>query len=417
MLKSVLSALLFLISVAAGLAQPPLVAPCLQCHAQTLTGAHAGLACVSCHGMHGNLSNPAAMAHAAAGCVGCHPGTAQIFEQAMSTRQDEIAFCQRSWSQADPDFFDTNCMGCHVTRCLDCHGASGHAIERPDSEVCQQCHNGYYVGWDYAGRAPREDSVRYQRGAMAQGQHYLKMRPDVHFEAGMVCGDCHSMNSLQQGRPSSRRCVDCHQPDPQVIEHRVAAHLEKMECVSCHAAWSAQEYGTFYIQTRDSSNRDYFRVRKTTEHYVKSSYLKRQGLPVLGLNAQGQVSPIRPQFIAYFSAMANNQALGAENRLMAAEWKAYRPHTVRRGAPLCDSCHSAAQRFMLEEPGKQIYRPDLDGLGLESFWRAAGQRVVNGSFYPASRFQRLLNRERDYAKLYVEKWQSFLSNDGASSEQ
>ncbi|MCD6525570.1 MAG: cytochrome C [Desulfuromonas sp.] len=412
-LKSVLSALLLLSSVAGAVAAP---APCQRCHEQNLVGVHQRLACLDCHGAYGNLGKPTSMATAAAGCVHCHAESDHIFRQAMTTRQAEQRFCQRSWGQADHDFFAVNCTGCHVTNCLDCHGDDGHAIHSPGSEACYRCHNGYFVGWEFAGRAPREDSIRYQRGPEDNAQHYLKMRPDVHADAGMDCGDCHNMASLQAGKQVAQHCLGCHDPDPQVIEHSIPAHMQKLECVSCHAGWAAQEYGTFYIQTRDSSNRSYFRVRKTNDQYVKSSYLKRQDLPPLGLNEGGRVAPIRPQFIAYYSEMENNKPIGAENRLLAAEWKAFAPHTIRRGTPMCDSCHGNARRFMLEPLAQRIYRPDLDGLGLDSFWRTEGQTVVNGSFFSPARFNRMSKKSTEYSRKYVEKWQNFLKKDGASSE-
>ncbi|MEA3464869.1 MAG: selenite/tellurite reduction operon b-type cytochrome iron-sulfur cluster-binding subunit ExtO [Thermodesulfobacteriota bacterium] len=394
--------------------QLKMATPCQNCHDSVVVGAHATLLCQDCHGADGDLFEPTTIDNKAHGCSGCHKQAEHIFDHAMSTREAEQQFCQRSWSQADPQFFERNCMGCHVTRCLDCHG-EGHAINLPDVETCVSCHNGYFVGWDYSSRAPREDSVRYQRGGQNHGQYFLKMRPDVHFEVGMDCSDCHTMTSLQEGKIVARRCVDCHDPDPQVIEHSIDAHMYKLECVSCHAAWAAQEYGSFYIQTRNSSNRDYFRVKPVSDQYVKSAYLKRQDVPPLGLNERGLVAPIRPQFIAYYSEMKNNQPVGEENRLLAAQWKAFTPHTIRRGTVMCDGCHGNARRFMLEPLSRRIYRPDMDGLGLESFWRSVGQTVVNGAFYSPDQFTRMSQKTTEYKRKYVEKWQNFLKKDADSS--
>ncbi len=78
---------------------------------------------------------------------------------------------------------------------------------KPGVATCQKCHKGYYTGWDYSGRAPREDNMRYQRGLAVNGETFLKMLPDVHYQAGMTCGACHSMSSLIQGKKSSKACV------------------------------------------------------------------------------------------------------------------------------------------------------------------------------------------------------------------
>ncbi|OQY16246.1 MAG: cytochrome C [Desulfobacteraceae bacterium 4572_35.1] len=410
--------------------------PCGQCHQVTIDGVHSHLQCRDCHGSvvagdgasKAKFDNPADMLNGASGCASCHKGTEHIFHQAMTTRAAEQQFCQRSWGRADPDFYSQNCVGCHVSSCLDCHSANidnggnvsdgkfavqhgGHAIQRPDSTVCYRCHNGYFIGWDYAGRAPREDSLRYQRGPQANGQYFLKMLPDIHYEAGLECSDCHTMASLQRGDKAAKRCRDCHTPDPEVIEHSIDAHLNRMECASCHAAWAAQDYGSYYIRTINSSNRQYFRVRELNDKYVKSSYLKRQDLPQLGLNDQGLIAPIRPQFIAYYCEMNNNVPVGEENRQLAAQWKAFAPHTIRRGAPMCDSCHGNARRFMLQPLDQRVYRPDLDGLHLECFWRSQGQTLVNGSFYSQQQFDSMSQKTSEYARKYVEKWQSFLKKD------
>ena len=80
--------------------------------------------------------------------------------------------------------------------------------------------------------APREENMRYQRGPTPYGEPFLKMLPDVHAERGMGCSACHSMKSLVAGQRSSKSCRECHQPDPKVIEHSIAAHMEKLECAA-----------------------------------------------------------------------------------------------------------------------------------------------------------------------------------------
>jgi hypothetical protein len=304
-----------------------------------------------------------------------------------------------------------------VQTCFDCHGANGHQLARPGKEDCHSCHRGYYVGADYYGMAPREDALRYQRGPAFQGEHFLKMSTDVHQRAGLSCGDCHSMASLAAGRNHSASCRDCHEPDPQVIEHGIAAHLDKLECYACHSAWTAQEYGTFFIRFTESSLQQHFRVRsdQTADNYVRSAYLRLQNLPPLGINERGLVSPIRPQFLAYFTDVAGAGAVGEENRLLAAEWKALFPHSIQRGTPMCDACHDSPERFLLGNPEQRIYRPEQDGLTLGSFWEQAGQRVSNGTFYPRERYEQMSGRSAEYVKAYVEKWKRLTESVDVSS--
>jgi hypothetical protein len=389
---------------------------CTVCHKVTLKGIHAALSCLSCHGNPIKpLGNPAAATNHAAGCVGCHRGYGSLFTHAMATRRSEKLFVNRTIGTIDPKFFQKNCNACHLSGCSDCHGGDGHNIAKATDRSCFACHKGYFVGTDYYGMAPREDSNRYQRGDVAYGETYLKMTPDVHAEAGMKCGACHSMKSLATGGTSSKKCLDCHTVNKKIIEHRISAHLEKMECSACHSAWAAQEYGTFYLRFTDSPSQDKYRVRYNEDTYVKSAYLRKQDAPPLGINARGKVSPIRPEFLFYFTDIKNDRPVGKENRLLAAEWKAFFPHTVRRGTVMCEGCHDNPRRFIMEKPEDRIYQLQADGMTLPSFWDRTGQKVTNGDFLPVSRYLQLGKKSPAYKKAYIEKWQTLINHVENSS--
>jgi len=378
--------------------------------------AHAALACAACHRQGGSFSDPAGRESRAAACVSCHPGCDAIFDRAMGTRSGERQFVERSWGRMDPGFFAKNCNSCHLKGCLDCHGEP-HAIARPGTAACQKCHKGYYTGWDYSGRAPREDNMRYQRGIAVNGETFLKMLPDVHYRKGLKCGDCHSMASLA-GKAPAKGCLSCHRPSEKVIEHRIKAHLTRLECYACHAAWGAQEYGTFFLRFRDQKLKEDFDLKPgPSDEYLRSAYLKRQDAPPLGLNAAGRLSPIRPQFLAYFTDIELARNRGPENLFLAAEWRAFFPHTVQRGTLTCEGCHDNPRRFLLEPSAQRIYELKKDGLQRESFWRQEGQRVVNGSFFSAARYRKLSEKNAAYTKGYLEKWKRLLDRVEPSSRR
>ncbi|PLX81744.1 MAG: cytochrome C [Desulfuromonas sp.] len=389
---------------------------CGACHRDAVQGVHRGLECSACHGAGGEIARPSSAAGGAPGCVSCHEGFDAMFHGPMATREVERRFVAQTYGRHDPGFFDNNCSGCHVSDCLDCHGEKGHEIARPTGEACLSCHKGYFVGWDYFGRAPREDHQRYQRGPQAQGENYLKMRPDLHAEIGLQCGECHSMASLAAGEKASKGCADCHRPDDGVIEHRIDAHRDKLECYACHSAWAAQEYGTFFLRLGDAEARRHFRLRQDPEsEYVRSAYLKRQDAPPLGLNGAGRVSPVRPQFIAFQSDLREDAPEAGENRLLAARWKAFFPHTVRSGTVMCEGCHEDGRRFLLEKEEDRIYGLRRDGLDLDSFWSQKGQQVEGGGFLSAERFATMRERGEAYSRAYVEKWKRLIDRVADSS--
>jgi hypothetical protein len=99
--------------------------------------------------------------------------------------------------------------------------------------------------------------------------------------------------------------------------------------------------------------------------------------------------------------------------MVAAEWRAFAPHTIQRGTAGCAACHENPRRFLAEPESDRIYLLRKDGLPLDSFWSREGQRVMNGGFYPAERMSVKGNRE--YIKGSVEKWRTFLGHVGPSS--
>lgn len=326
----------------------------------------------------------------------------------MATRARERAFAHRAFGAAEGDqFFAASCSGCHVRGCDDCHGAGLHPVGRPSNEACLRCHNGYSVGWQFEGKAPREDHERYRRGSTSQGEPFLRMLPDVHFERGMTCGDCHPMSSLHEGG-RAKGCIDCHpNPAASVPEHSIAAHLTGMECVACHGAWAPQEYGTFLIRARRDDQKEAFSVVRTWGEWRKSSHLKRQDAPPLGVNRAGRVAPIRPHYILF----ATDTPREWENRLLAAEWRAFAPHTVRRGTVPCGGCHDSPRRFILEPPEDRLYRLEEDGFPLRSWWDREQQTVINGSFMPVDRHVKMNRKTPEYARQVVRQWQTILGPD------
>jgi hypothetical protein len=333
----------------------------------------------------------------------------------MATREAERRFVAATYGKEDPGFYAANCGSCHMTSCLTCHGARGHAIGKPAKYACINCHRGYFTGADYYGKAPREEHQRYQRGERLNDEPYLKMLPDIHAELGMTCGACHTMASLASGRKAAKVCIDCHTASQKVLEHAIPAHLAKLECYACHSAWAPQEYGTFFLRFDNSPVQEEFDLRENSGAYVKSVFLKRQDAPPLGINSQGKVSPIRPEFIAYFSAIRDNRPVGRENRLLAAQWRAFFPHTVRRGTVVCEGCHDNPARFLLERQDQRIYRLRDDGLSLDSFWDRTGQTMANGSFMPSEQVRDLAVKSPAYRKAYLQKWKNISGHADNSS--
>ena len=347
-------------------------------------------------------------------CLVCHAASKGVLSGQMATRAPERAFAERAFGAQGARFFSDSCGGCHVSGCRDCHGEAKHPVGKPGTDACVRCHRGYFTGSEYLGRAPREDHSRYQRGPEASGEHFLKMLPDVHHERGLRCADCHTVHALHQGKTVTRSCTECHpQISTDVSEHAITAHTEKMECYACHAAWTPQEYGTFLVRPRSDQQREAFSGLPAWGDWRKSAYLKRQDAPPLGLNARGMLSPIRPQFILF----ATDGRERWESRLLAAEWRATVPHTIRRGTTACAGCHDSPRRFLLEADADRLYLLEKDGLPLRSFWSRSGQTVTNGAFFPEDRYVAMNRRTPEFVRQYLRQWQNLLRHADPSSKR
>lgn len=385
------------------------IAACFLCADIGAAAVHGGLVCITCH------RTGVASANGADGCAVCHSGYERILTGSMAKRDGEKLFVQRSYGRFDSEFWNKNCQSCHLKSCRDCHGDLTKP-RKPTVADCQVCHKGYYTGWDFSGRAPREDNMRYQRGIAVNGETFLKMLPDVHYRIGMTCGVCHSMASLAAGKKSSKQCRDCHKPSMKPVEHRIAAHMERLECYACHSAWAAQEYGSFFLRFRDRRMKDDFDLKSSKgDEYMRSAYLRRQDEPPLGINSRGMISPMRPMFISYYTDIMTARNGGPENVLLAAQWRTYFPHTVQRGTVSCEGCHDAPWRFMQEADRDRIYQLQQDGMGLRSFWQKGGQYVANGSFMADERYRKMTLKSPAYKKAYIEKWQTILKHVDSSS--
>lgn len=146
----------------------------------------------------------------------------------------------------DREVFEKSCRVCHAT-CGDCHVKSpaisgisvgliqGHRfVKKNEGKTCAFCHGGRvypeFIG-EYGGS------------------------PDVHYEKGMMCMDCHNKREMHgdgriyrvkeevRDRPS---CRDCHKTGKESKLTAQIAHLKHQDRVSCYGCHSSAEYRNCY---------------------------------------------------------------------------------------------------------------------------------------------------------------------------
>ncbi|HEX9757836.1 MAG TPA: hypothetical protein VGB26_08555 [Nitrospiria bacterium] len=217
--------------------------------------------------------------------------------------------------QRKADYRGTGCSACHMT--YDTEGLSqsadptipknkhGHPVKhqlttKVPISTCATCHaGGNRIAMAFMGKMeqPGRYDVLFQD--LEHGHTYSDQVPDIHYEKGMVCIDCHTINEihgdgniyLKKVYQLEIRCETCHgtaqsfgtgitamgnrlpnlkiekspgnekglakltltskldgkeHPVPQIKEgsgevsvkaHQIQGHIEKMECYACHSAW------------------------------------------------------------------------------------------------------------------------------------------------------------------------------------
>lgn len=151
------------------------------------------------------------------------------------------ARCHLAGPNDDPDTpgHASGCAACHFPRRdgdlyqgadRTVHGkgplSATHALEGlPPMDVCERCHNrSGRIALSYQGRQDGNNALVPTRGgspgpiAGSDGRTFTHIAPDVHFEAGMECIDCHTSREVMgdgyahasmEGQLEIR-CEDCH---------------------------------------------------------------------------------------------------------------------------------------------------------------------------------------------------------------
>lgn len=254
------------------------IGSCASCHARAQPGgSHASVACTACHGgdpggrgedtAHAALiRRPGQLDQAARGCS-CHAATVQrVLGSPMATAGGMVAVNRYAFGERDsPDdpaatvgalgragaaagaeadrHFRQLCDGCHLSSeqpvlggrsgCAACHaGPAPAGSEHPaltlqiGVERCAGCHSGTRrVGLSYQGLQetdlPASGATPGHR-VLADGRVLAPQPPDVHFQRGLSCIDCHTAREVMgDGRRHLHAeaaveisCADCHQRAP-----------------------------------------------------------------------------------------------------------------------------------------------------------------------------------------------------------
>lgn len=253
--------------------------------------------CLRCHVWSGGHER--AGDYRASGCAACH---AVYNDDGVYRGSDEAILAY----QADPNRERKAFPRIHrlttkipAFQCIHCHNRGGRTGV---SFIGTMESDGYGSPWtETGGKQPQ-----------LHGKNYNFLSPDIHYERGLACIDCHTEQDLHgDGNIYSKKelaveieCVDCHgtlteesnlksswgnrlhnlkrrghqivliskmdgteHVVPQIVDIQLSLmgqtamrslpHVEKLECYACHARWAPQCYGCHAKQDLRSTGRDW----------------------------------------------------------------------------------------------------------------------------------------------------------------
>ncbi len=108
-------------------------------------------------------------------------------------------------------------------------------LKRP---VSTTCYGGGRSFSCHAGPLERRRGDGYIRAEFAQaspeGKEILKEKPDIHYQKGLECLDCHESNKDTGYHADLRRNVDCGRCHSEVMPSYKKGVHKKVDCASCH---------------------------------------------------------------------------------------------------------------------------------------------------------------------------------------
>ncbi|MCD6119337.1 hypothetical protein J7K50_05805 [bacterium] len=204
------------------------------------------------------------------------------------------------------NYADVGCGNCHTSSCQDCHGGEGPR----SNATCTKCHS-------------------------RQGLEAVKLGVnDLHFEAGMVCVDCHEAgevhgdgneyNSQFEASEIGKDCEDCHDEIPENTSHQM--HADKLHCSACHVDTVVTCYNCH--------------LESLLENHVKRPYKPFKDFVILANSTlDNKVHTVTYQTVSYgdytFVAFAP-----------------FHSHSVKAKGHDCSFCHNSARIDELNETGQ-----------------------------------------------------------------
>jgi thiosulfate/3-mercaptopyruvate sulfurtransferase len=273
-------------------------------------------------------------------CGDCHGDIAEAYQNASHyTVQEMFNKVSRRFSKKEvkvfaETVFGQSCKSCHAS-CGDCHVRSpskdgicagfinGHGfVKRDEGKTCAVCHGGR-VYPEYTGKH--------------------NASPDVHFQKGMACIDCHKKSHIHGGPDGARKtekmvqnrpkCIDCHKLGKETKVSAKLAHARHEGSVSCYGCHSQGDYNNCY------------------SCHIGKGATSKLGF-ILGLNPDDKKTLTTLRAIPITRDTFLSAGIKMENYDEVPDYRAASVHNIQKSTERtrsCDTCHIKRKGFLSKE--------------------------------------------------------------------
>lgn len=280
-------------------------------------------------------------------CLGCHSrsgrialgyhGLAEVIGSGLTTCADPTTLHDGRAACRQPADVHAEaglaCVDCHLHSELMGDGTP-HRHEELATEVrCESCHgpvpDSAEVTWAGVSDPITRDLLRQRQAVRppdepvrlgARGTPLWNLRPGA--------DGAWTLLGKLDGRPHPVR------PTPRDATHQQPGH-ERLSCATCHAPW-APRCTTCHTSFDDSlAQWDFAAAQESSGAWIEVNHGMGVGPPTLGVDAAGRIRPAMPGMVAEIDA----SGAGGPRRALRL-YANIAPHTTRKQARSCASCHS-----------------------------------------------------------------------------